>query len=397
MLARAHPHEVTNRIAALACVGAMSAIATSVIACAESAPPAAVACDSPALAVIAASDYSSSEIVILRAPSDPPVGAGGASIGPPTIGVDLGGDPVLSVSQGRCFFVARDLDLLVELDPACGAPIRKIATGDGASSDNPQDVAATNDGSLFVPKFRTGDVVVLRPSGARDVVHLASFDPDGNPNPSSATTVVTNGAEKIWVTLERLDDKTLLPGALPSLVVRVDPVSLAVDAQVTLVGADPFGLAVSFGGALFYAEPGHFDSIAEANAGVERVDPATMQSALVVREKDLGGSVAQVAVTDGCAAAIVADASKVNATSLATFDPTTGNVHTTASTSLLRSPGYDLEGLAFTQGVLYVGDRRRAQTGYPIHAFTVGDGCLLTALPDTLFSPQKPVAIRSPR
>ncbi len=358
------------------------------IACSGNTTKAAPACDSPSLAIVAASDYSSSEIVVLRDAD---------ALGPPTTGVDLGGDPVLAVSHGRCFFVARDHDLLVELDPACGAPIRKITTGDGVTSDNPQDVAVSNDGSLFVPKFRTGDMLVLRPTGARESVHLGSFDPDGNSQPSSATSITTNGVEKIWVTLERLDDKTLLPSGLPSLVVRVDPASLAIDGQVTLAGQDPFGLAVPFGNALFYAEPGRFDSLVEMNAGVERLDPATMTSTLIVHEKDLGGSVAQVAVSEGCAAAIVADSTKVNATSLVTFDPITGNIHTTAATSPLKSAGYDLEGLAFTDATLYVGDRRRAASGYPIHAFTVGADCTLSARPDTLFSPQKPVAIRSPR
>ncbi len=385
-LPRAHGR--SRRASALACVRALVVSGVTGIACGGSTTKAAPACDSPSLAVVAASDYSSSEIVVLRDSS---------SLGPPTTGVDLGGDPVLAVSHGRCFFVARDHDLLVELDPACGTPIRKITTGDGVTSDNPQDVAVSNDGSLFVPKFRTGDMLVLRPSGTRDVVHLGSFDTDGNSQPSSATSITTNGVEKIWVTLERLDDKTLLPSGLPSLVVRVDPTSLAIDGQVTLLGQDPFGLAVPFGDALFYAEPGRFDSPAEMNAGIERLDPATMTSTLIVHEKDLGGSVAQVAVMEGCAAAIVADPSKVNATSLVTFDPITGNIHTTATTSPLKSPGYDLEGLAFNEATLYVGDRRRAATGYPIHAFAVGADCTLSARPDTLFSPQKPVAIRSPR
>jgi len=347
--------------------------------------------------VFAATDYSSSDIVTLSSGGDasPPV------LGAPITGLELGGDPVLSVSQGRCFFVARDLDLLIELDPTCGVPVAKIKTGNGAASDNPQDVAATSDGSLFVPKFRTGDLIVLRPSGTQDVVHLASFDADGNPDPSSATTVVTDGSEKIWVTLERLmvvEHGGLVPSPQGSLVVRVDAKTLQVDAQVKLSGQDPFGLAVPFGGGLFFAEPGRFDSIAETNAGVERLDPDTLKSAMVVRETDLGGSVSEVAVTDGCAAAIVADPTKdINATSLVTFDPNTGKVHTNATTSLLKSAGFDLEGLAFTQGTLYVGDRRRAATGYPIHAFSVGAGCALSLLPDTLFSPQKPVAIRSPR
>jgi hypothetical protein len=337
--------------------------------------------------VIAASDYSSSKIVVLKADSSLQEYKG----------VDLGQDPVLAVTNGRCFFVARDRDLLVELDPMCGSPIGKIYAGQSNENQNPQDVAATTDGTLFVPKFNTGDLVVLRPGGQQHVVPLSSFDPDGNPQPSSATTVMVNGVEKVLVTLERLDQK-LQPGLLPSMAVRIDPVTLTVEAQMDLIGKDPFALAVPRGSLLYFAEPGSFGNAAEANAGVERIDPVTMTSVLVVREKDLGGSVAEVALTDGCAAAIVADPQdKVNATSLVTFDPETGVVHSTASTSVLRTLGYDLEGLAFIGNVLHVGDRRRAETGFPIHTFTVGKDCSLTARPDTLFSPQKPIAIRTPR
>jgi len=77
-----------------------------------------------------------------------------------------------------------------------------------------------------------------------------------------------------------------------------------VDAQVTLL-AGSFGLAVPFEARIFYAEPGlcehHGDERRRGAAGSR-----TMTSALVVREKDLAAG-HQVAVTDGCAAAIVAD------------------------------------------------------------------------------------------
>jgi hypothetical protein len=163
-----------------------------------------------------------------------------------------------------------------------------------------------------------------------------------------------------------------------------------------LAGKNPFNLPVLHGGALFYAEPGNFDDMGEAAAGIERLDPQAMTSALLVLEKDLGGSVVTVAVADGCGAAIVANqASMVNATSLVTFDPDTGKVHVSAAASPLTTAGFDLAGLVFADGMLYVGDRRRTDQGYPIHAFSVGAGCTLVATPDTTTSPQKPIALRS--
>jgi hypothetical protein len=339
-------------------------------------------------ALLAASDYTSSGVGAL-------LDDGGVTL---RYGADLGGDPQLTVTGGRSFFIARDHDLLFEIDPACGVPTQRIsvrADGD-IGSQNPQDVAATADGTLFVPRYNAGDLFVVDKTGTTSIVSLASFDADGNPQPSAATTFGPPGAEKVLVALERLDDKTLR-SVQSSMVVRVDAKSRTVDAQVVLAGKNPFDLPVLHGGALFYAEPGNFDDATESAAGIERLDPQAMTSALLVTETDLGGSVVTVAVTDGCGAAIVANAvTSVNATSLTTFDPTTGKVHVSASASPLVTPGFDLAGLAFVNGALYVGDRRRTDQGYPIHAFGIGTDCTLTPLPDAATSPQKPIAVRSP-
>jgi hypothetical protein len=353
----------------------------------STAPAPSAACGAPVRALLAASDYTSSGVGGLLAD-------GGVEL---RYGADLGGDPQLTVTGGRSFFIARDHDLLFEIDPTCGQPIARLsvrADGD-QGSQNPQDVAATSDGTLFVPRYNPGDLFVVDKSGATSVISLASFDADGNPQPSAATTIGAAGAEKVFVALERLDDKTL-KSVQQSMVVRIDAKTRSVDGQVTLAGKNPFNLPVVHGGALYYAEPGNFDDMSEAAAGVERLDPQAMTSALLVSEKDLGGSVVMIAIADGCGAAIVANqVSMVNATSLVTFDPDTGKVHASSASSPLATGGFDLAGLTFSNGMLYVGDRRRGDQGYPIHAFAVGAGCTLTALPDAATSPQKPVAVRS--
>src|ERR1019366_7390721 len=145
-------------------------------------------------------------------------------------------------------------------------------------------------------------------------------------------------------------------------------------------------------GILWLAEPGNFDDATEPDAGVERFDTSTSTTTLVAHEADLGGSVAEVSVSGGCGVAIVADASSVNATSLALFDPTHGGaVLAPASGSPLATAGFDLEGLAWSGGALLVGDRRRASSGYPVHVF---DGaCTPVERADTVFLPLPPIAV----
>jgi hypothetical protein len=172
---------------------------------------------------------------------------------------------------------------------------------------------------------------------------------------------------------------------------RIDVATATVETSVTLAGRNPFGTMQSSEGILWLAEPGNFDDATEADAGVERFDTSTSTTALVVREADLGGSVAQVSVSADCAVAIVADATAVNATSLALFDPGSGDVLAQASASPLATDGFYLEGLAWSGGALLVGDRRRASSGYPVHVF---DGaCTPVERADTIFLPLPPIAV----
>lgn len=344
------------------------------------------ACAAPD-ALWAASDYSSAAVGALALSGD--VAA--------TVGrVDLGADPALALSRGRAFWIARDTDSIFELDVRCGVPTARygvhLASHPGTS--DPSDVAVARDGSLWVPLYEAAAVLVLSPAG--DVtrsIDLSSYDTDGNPEASAIAIVDTPAGEKAFVALQRLNP---YPRSVQSsFMLRIDVATGAVEAHVELAGRNPFAMTEN-AGILWLAEPGNFDDAAEPFAGVERFDTATSTTALAVRETDLGGSVAEVAV-GGCGVAIVADATvDVNATSLVTFDAERGAVLTPATGSLLTTGGFDLEGLAWSGGVLLVGDRRRASAGYPVHAFD-GPACALTERTDSAFVPLPPVALRAPR
>lgn len=312
-------------------------------------------------------------------------------------GVDLGADPALSVSRGRAFFVARDQDLVFELDPACGTPRSRFSVHQSShsGSSDPQAVAVAKDGSLWVPLYDVPLLLVLGPTGG-DVlrtIDLSPYDGDGNPQASAIAIVDTPAGEKAFVALERLADHDGLKAEQPSWMLRVDVATGKVEAHVALVGRNPFGM-VEDGPILWLATPGNFDSSTDALAGVERFDTDTSTTALVVGEKSLGASVAEVAVLGGCGAAIVADATLANATSLVLFDPNTGAVIASGARSPLATDNYDLQGLAWKDGALLVGDRRRAATGFPVHVFEVTPSCVATERADAPALPLPPVALR---
>jgi hypothetical protein len=340
-------------------------------------------------AIYAASDYTSSGFGALAV-------AGAATY---ASSVDLGADPILAVSRGRAFLIARDEDAIFELDPRCATALGKVSVHDAnhKGTTNPQDVAIATDGALWVPRYNFPSVLVMEPSGTpRASIDLSPYDDDANPNASAIRIVDVAGAAKAFVTLERLDDTQNPPKPkLTSQVLRIDVETRRIEAAIDLEGKNPFGL-VEHEGAFFLAEPGDFYTNGEPLAGVERFDPATSTTHIFVREVDLGGSVAEVAITRGCGAAIVADAGSKNPTSLVTFDPETGAVLTPASRAVLGpTEGFDLQGLAWRGDLLFVGDRRHGDRGYPVHVLDRTGACTLRARDDTVFVQQKPVAIRA--
>jgi len=199
------------------------------------------------------------------------------------------------------------------------------------------------------------------------------------------------------VTLERLDDAAGLTSVQTSQMLRVDVATRTVEATIELAGRNPFNPMAELDGALFLAEPGNFDAADDELAGIERFDTSTSTTRLLVHERDLGGSVAEVAVTSGCGVAIVAGpASGVNPTSVVTFDPVTGQIFASLAAPLFGpTAGYDLQGLAWRGDTLYVGDRRRATDGtWTVHVFDRTTGCTITPSTRTIPLPQRPVALR---
>ena len=364
-------------------------LAATLVACSSNtpaAPPPAGSCAYDSL--VAVSGYQSS-------------GVGGFTLqgnGYVSYGI-LSGDPALSASNGRAFLVMRDVGQIAELDPYCGTPLDGglVSTNGGSTrTTNPQDVAAAPDRSLWVPRYDDPSVIQIGiDGGIQQTISLSSttYDPDGNPNASAIAILPVCGVTKAFVALEVLDDNAIpypVPYANnPSLILRIDVASGRIDGQTRLAGRNPFGLFFPYGGSLWMAEPGSFQLTNEGNAGIERFDPQTQTSVLLVAEPAFeGGSVAEVAVTSGCGAAIIADATSKNATSLVTFDPDTGAVLTTAQKPVFSTSGYDLQGMVWAGSVLLVGDRTPATGGtqrYPVHAFTSGGGCVLTQRPDAIF------------
>jgi hypothetical protein len=338
-----------------------------------------------------ASDYSSSSV-------------GGLSLALGVLsdasGVDLGADPALAISRGRAFFVARDQSAIIEIDPHCGTPVSRVdvpAPPGAFGALDPQDVGVARDGSLWVPLFDVPALVVMGDNGELTrTIDLSGYDGDGNPNASSVAMVDTALGEKAFVVLERLDDSDGYAADQAAWMLRIDVATAFVEGTVVLAGRNPFGLMVAEGGVLWLADPGSWSDANEANAGIERFDPATSTSQLVVTESDLGASVAEVAVSGSCGVAIVADASAANATSLVTVDVASGAIQTSVANSPLSTAGYDLEGLEIVGNVVMVGDRRRAADGYPVHLFNMDDSCQLSPVDPVMIS-QPPVALRQVR
>jgi len=356
----------------------------------SSSTPAPGACAS-SKALWVASDYSSSAVGALST-----AGQVWSTKGT----VDLGRDPALAISRGRAFYVARDEDAIFELDPSCGTPMSRFSAhvASHAGSSDPQDLGVAQDGSLWIPLYEVPAVVVLAPDGSvSKTLDLSSYDGDGNPQAMGIAMVDTPSGEKAFVPLQRLNDQTYA-SEQPSWMLRIDVATAKVEAVVVLAGRNPFTMQNDGSGILWLAEPGNFDQADEPLSGVERFDTITSTTSLIAHEADLGGSVAEVAVSGTCAVAIVAGTTVVNATSLVTFDASTGAALLPAGRSLLATAGYDLQGLTWLDGGVFVGDRRRAASGYPVHGLQIAKGtsCTFNTQPDGIFLPQMPVAVRRP-
>ena len=364
----------------------MAAIACSA---APSTPPQST-CGAEAITVVA-TDYQSSGVGTLTLDGNEPR---------LLFGSQLGGDPALSLSGGRAFFLAREgAGAVFELGP-CGNGIAGYSPrepGDPASV-NPQAVAALPDGSLLVTRFALASAIVLAPDGSpRTTIDLSSLDGDGNPNMSAADVALVGGATKAVVVLQRLDDTTLYKLAKQTAsIALIDAASLAVEAVVDLNVRNPFGRMDKQGDAEFWlAAAGDFGAANEPDAGIVRFDAVTRKSDLVVSETQLGASVSEVAIApkSPCGAAIVADPSALNRTWVVTFNTKSGEV---GGVVLGPTSGYDLRGIAWVRGgtSLLVGDRTLTPgSGFPVHVLSRGANCSLVQDRD-IYLPLPAIAFR---
>ena len=165
--------------------------------------------------VVAASDYQSSVLC----------GAPGCVESAKTTGKTLGADPMLASSNGKAFYLVRDDNALIELDPQCGTPVRLVSLfplAGAAGQTNPHDVAVAADGTEFVALYNVPKLAFVKNGALDGSLDLSSYDADGNPQADSIAIVDVGGVSKAFVALERLDDHDGLKSKQTSQMLRVD-------------------------------------------------------------------------------------------------------------------------------------------------------------------------------
>jgi hypothetical protein len=232
-----------------------------------------------------------------------------------------GGDPVLATSAGRHFLINRDqnIDQFWEVD-SCGhgsqQPWSTRAYGETAWSD-PQDVAVDSTGRPWVARFFAPSILIKGETDTETdtTIDLSHLDPDGNPDMSSIRIV--DG--RAFVALERLSPASSgFVSTQKSEIAVIDTTSLGLVQTITLAGRNPIGLMSESSGKLWLADAGdpELQNANEPDAGIEVVDTQSLTSTLLIPETTLGASAIEVAVSATCGAAILADATTVNHTSL---------------------------------------------------------------------------------
>jgi hypothetical protein len=386
------------------------------VACSSSSPASSPCATASYDLVVAASDYTSSEVGLVSL-------AGASDF---QGGIDLGADPTLSSSAGRYFWIARDLGQIIELDTTCLGTKAKFdaldstPTGSTPKPTDPYDVAVAPDGSLWIARFDVPTVLVLNADGTRRMTVDLSFEDtvDGNPNmnsirildPATASAqpdaVGTITTAKAYVSLEILDDDNVvhpLISTRKSKLARIDLATGAVEDTLTLAGRNPLSLMVQVGNQLYLADAGTWCEqgmcpAGQPDAGVERVDTGSFTSKLVVTGTKLGGHASEVAVMSTCGVVIVAGELPETPTSLVQFDPNQDDV--VEAMVIPTASTFTLAGLAWVDGALLVGD---GGTSGAVPAIRVFDamttpGCSLTERAASVSLPLPPIgfAVLSP-
>jgi hypothetical protein len=295
-------------------------------------------------------------------------------------------DPVLATSGLHDYVISRKPpEVIYEIDHCGRAGTQYSAlTQDEITAGldaNPQDVAVDDTGALWIARFGIPSVLITSPL---QTVDLSKFDSDGNPDMSSVKIVGKNA----FIALERL---TVVGQSYvsqqTSQVVVLDTDTKQLVKTIDLAGHNPFGQMVVSAGKIWLAEPGNFNDATESAAGIETIDPLTMDHTLVIPETTLGASVVEVATNVSCGAAIVADSTAQNATSLVSFSVPQTGMATNLSKPVLTTPGnFWLRGLLWTNEAtprLLVGDATNAGGTFYVHVFSAdAQTCALTKVAD---------------
>ena len=232
--------------------------------------------------------------------------------------------------DGRIWVIGRlGCDNLTVVDPATLTPIHQFSTGSGS---NPYDIAFAN-GHVYVACYGLASLLILDPDTGAQLgsISLADFaDDDGIPEMDHLQLY----GPWLFVSLERVDRNHNFQPNNPSLVAVVDTRADTVfDVDPSLPGKQAIALTGRNPVTPFVFDPtsgrfllgcvGHYLAL---DGGVEWIDPVQMKSlGYAITESQLGGDVNAIAFWSPTHSyAIVSDMTPNEATSLVSFNATTG-------------------------------------------------------------------------
>jgi hypothetical protein len=224
-------------------------------------------------------------------------------------------DAVARYFDGRIYIVNRNgADNIQVLEPASGfATIKQFSVGNGS---DPHDIAFVSRTRAFVTRYNESQLWIVdtnqgRRSGLIDFTWLA--DADGIPEMDHMVRV----GDYIFVSIQRLNRDTdwgpvgasyiAVFNAFTEQFVDTDPVTAGTQA-LRMVATNPFGEMVMNPKTpvIWVPAAGRFGIL---DGGLEIVNPATLESQLVLTESQLGGDISDVVpIDENRGVAIVSDA-----------------------------------------------------------------------------------------
>jgi DNA-binding beta-propeller fold protein YncE len=288
-------------------------------------------------------------------------------------------DAVVRVTGGLVIVVNRFLgDNLQVLDPTAG--LKTVLQCSTVPGSNPHDAVVVGPHRAYVTRYNKTDLWIVDPTARScDGFHIGSIDlgpyadADGIPEMDQMALV----GDRVFVTLQRLDQSRGFQPTRQSLVAVVDTTSDRVEEAIPLTGTNPFGDATGLArepgtGKLVVTEVGSFF---RTDGGVERVDPLTRRAeGFFITEATLGGDVTDVLLVSAVKGyAVVQTPALENL--LVAFDPATGTV---VRRLLTRTEALPDIGLA-PDGTLWLADQGLPTPG--VRIFDVTTDRQLTARP----------------